>query len=73
MNILIESTSQFEKDLKQLIEKDKLFIINFINYYVQLFLENKNTSMNIWLFMTSSLSCFYETIINQNLTSLFSR
>lgn len=42
MDILIESTNKFEQDLEKLTEKDKLFVINKINYYTQLFVEHKN-------------------------------
>lgn len=42
MEILIESTNQFEQDLKKLTDKDKLLVINKINYSAQLFIEHKN-------------------------------
>ncbi len=42
MNILIESTNKFEQDLENLTENDKLFVINKINHYTQLFIEHKN-------------------------------
>jgi len=43
MDLLIESTNQFEEDLENLTKNDKLFVINKINYYTQLFVEHKNT------------------------------
>ncbi len=42
MNILIESTNKFEQDLENLTENDKLFVINKINHYTQLFIKHKN-------------------------------
>ena len=42
MEVLIESTNQFEQDLEQLTEKDKLLVINKINYSAQLFVEHKS-------------------------------
>jgi len=46
MKILIESTDKFEKDLKKLTEKDKLLVVNKINYYTELFVEHKDAFYN---------------------------
>lgn len=41
MDILIESTRQFEKDMSNLTNKERLYVVNQINDYVNSFSEHK--------------------------------